>query len=70
MMMYLWPLAEMGLMVMKLIAHLQKGPTVTMGCNGVCGGESCLWGKKLTAAAMFDCLYAINKDGGPEIASA
>ena len=36
-MMYLWLLAEVGLIVMKSISHLQKGLTVTMGCNGVGG---------------------------------
>ena len=59
----------MGLIVMKSIAHLQKGLTVITGCNGAEGG-SFLWDRKLTAAAMFDCLYAISKDGGPEIAGA
>ena len=35
-----------------------------------CKGGSFLWGKELTAAIVFDYLYAINEDGGPEIAIA
>ena len=56
-------------MGMKSISHLQKGPTVTTGCNGARGG-SCLWGKELIATEMLDYLYAINKDGGIEIVDA
>ena len=28
---------KVGLIVMNLISHLQKGPTVTTGCNGAGG---------------------------------
>ena len=44
-----------------------EGPDYDYGVQW-CKGSSCLWGKELTAVTMLDCLYAISKDGRPEVA--
>jgi hypothetical protein len=40
--MYLCPLLDVGLQVMKSMPHLQKGPTVMTGCRRVGGAHALL----------------------------